>query len=102
MRIIKSATVESYWAKHRDARKPLMDWLLKATAAQWRTIDDVRQTYPHADAVSVASGATVTVFNIKGNAYRLIVAIHYDTGIVFIRDFLTHAQYSKGQWKDQH
>ena len=43
----------------------------------------------------VASGATVTIFNIKGNTYRLITAIHYNTRIVFIRDYMTHAEYSK-------
>ena len=102
MRVIKPITVETYWARHRDAQIPLTQWLTKTSAARWQNIDDVRQTYPHADAVKVASGATVTVFNIKGNAYRLIVAIHYNTQIVFIRDFLTHAEYDKNQWKDWH
>jgi len=40
------------------------------------------------------------VFNIKGNDYRLIVAIRYDTGIIYIKDLLTHADYDKGAWKD--
>ena len=102
MRVIKPSTLQAYWTKHRDTRIPLMQWLVKARAARWQSIDDVRQTYPHADAVQVASGATVTVFNIKGNTYRLIVAIHYNTQIVFIRDFLTHAEYDKNQWKEWH
>ena len=102
MRVIKPATLRGYWGKHRSARRPLEEWLVKAQAARWRSIDDVRKTYPHADAASVASGATVTIFNIKGNAYRLITAIHYNSGIIFIRDFMTHAQYSKSQWKERH
>ena len=102
MRVVKPATLKGYWTKCRAARKPLQEWLVKTQAARWRSIDDVRRTYPHADAATVASGATVTIFNIKGNDYRLITAIHYNTGIVFIRDFMTHAEYSKGQWKERH
>jgi mRNA interferase HigB len=102
MRVIKPATLRAYWQKQRVARRPLEEWLIKAQASRWRSIDDVRKSYPHADATTVASGAMVTIFNIKGNAYRLITAIHYNTGIVFIRDFMTHAQYSKGNWKERH
>jgi len=39
------------------------------------------------------------VFNIKGNAYRLIAEINYQTGRIFLRNVLTHAEYSKGAWK---
>lgn len=102
MWIVHPATLKSFWTKHRNARGPLENWLETARAAQWRSIEDVRRTYPHADAATVASGATVTIFNIKGNDFRLITAIHYNRQIVFIRDFLTHAQYSKNQWKERH
>lgn len=102
MRVIKPATIRGYWARHRDARGPLEGWLATVQAARWRSIDDVRQTYPHADAAQVRSKATVTIFNIKGNAYRLIAAIHYKTGIVFIRDFMTHAEYSRNKWQERH
>jgi mRNA interferase HigB len=102
MRVIKPSTLKSYWAKHRVVKRPLEEWLVKTKAANWRNINEVRKTYPHADAATVASGATVTIFDIKGNAYRLITAIHYNTGIVFIREFLTHAEYSDGQWKERH
>ena len=102
MRVIKPATVAAYWAKHRDAEPALSRWLAITLAADWKSIDDVRRSFPHADAVKTASGATVTVFNIKGNAYRLIVAIHYRRAIVFIRDFMTHSEYSKESWKERH
>ncbi len=42
----------------------------------------------------------MTVFNIRGNRYRLIAAIHYNTQRVYVLRLLTHAQYSKDLWKD--
>ena len=49
----------------------------------------------------MASGSTVTVFNIRGNKYRLLVAIHYNRQRVYVLRLLRHAEYSKGLWKDQ-
>ncbi len=69
--------------------------------AAWRRLPDVRADYPHADAVTVASGRTVTVFNIAGNKYRLIVDLLYGPQIIYVCTVLTHAEYSKGRWKDQ-
>ncbi len=40
-----------------------------------------------------------TVFNIKGNAFRLIAEINYRTGRLYIRHVLTHAAYDRGGWK---
>jgi mRNA interferase HigB len=56
-----------------------------------------RQTFPHADQVTVKSNRTVTVFNIT-NAFRLITAIHYNRQEIFTMRFLTHAEYSKNTW----
>lgn len=59
----------------------------------------MRQQYSHADAVETASG-TRTVFNIKGNDYRLIVGINYRASRIYIKDLLTHAEYDRGRWKE--
>jgi mRNA interferase HigB len=80
--------------RHADLETPLDTWYRSAKKAQWKSLADVRQTYSHADQVG-----KYTVFNIKGNAYRLIVTINYQTGRIFIRDVLTHAEYNKDQWK---
>jgi len=40
------------------------------------------------------------VFNIAGNQYRLITAIHYNVGKVFVLMLLAHAEYGKDRWKD--
>ena len=58
-------------------------------------------TYPNADAVTADSGATMTVFNIGGNKYRLITSIWYRGRQVHIKMVLTHPEYSKDKWKKQ-
>lgn len=89
------------WAiQHVDAGQSLAAWLTNAEAATWRSISEVRRVYPHADAVEVASGRTAVVFNIRGNRYRLITAIHYNRQVLYTLEFLTHAEYSKDRWKD--
>lgn len=102
MRIIKEPTVRLYWLNWPDVEPSLARWLDVARRATWRSIDDVRKDFPHADAAKVASGNTVTVFNIAGNKYRLVAAIHYRFGVVYVRDFMTHARYSKDAWKQRH
>jgi len=50
--------------------------------------------FPHADSVG-----DLTVFNIGGNKYRLIVRIRYDFQLINIRAVFTHKEYDKGDWK---
>lgn len=80
--------------KHGDLGEPLNVWYRVAKKAEWKNLIDVRQVFPATDAVE-----EFTVFNLKGNAYRLITEINYLTGRVFLRHVLTHAEYSKGEWK---
>jgi len=101
MNVIKPARIRDYWTRYRRAKPSLMDWLVKTRAADWRTLVDVRATFPHADGVTVASGRTVVIFNIGGGSYRLITAIHYNRHNVYVLRFLTHADYDKKRWKDE-
>jgi mRNA interferase HigB len=67
----------------------LKAWAAEARKAAWKTTGDIRRRYPSADFLK----GNRVVFNIKGNAYRLVVQIHYNTGAVFIRFTGTHAEY---------
>ena len=101
MRLIKRTTLREYGQRFPKAAKPLETWSRLALAAAWDGLVDARKTFPHADQVRVKSGRIVTVFNIGGNDFRLITAIHYDRGKVFVLNFLTHAEYSRDRWKDR-
>jgi mRNA interferase HigB len=101
MRIITRKRLREFAQRHPDAAEPLQKWYRLFREAEWENLQDVRRVYPHADTVTVASGNTVTVFNICGNKYRLIAAIHYNRQRVYVLLLLRHAEYSKGFWKDR-
>ena len=61
----------------------------------WQNLEEVRQVYREAEAVG-----NFTVFNIKGNRYRLIVDINYVNQTIYYKYFLTHAEYDKDSWKN--
>jgi mRNA interferase HigB len=101
MRIISKRRLREYWSRHPDARSWLENWHKLACAARWKTLEETRRTFPHADTVKVGSGKSVTVFNVRGNRHRMITALHYNTGKVFILKLMPHSEYSKDQWKEQ-
>lgn len=101
MRLIKRTTLREYAERFPKAATPLRNWMRLTLSATWKNLMDTRKTFGHADQVRVKSGRTVIVFNIAGNDFRLITAIHYDRQRVFVLDFLTHAQYSKDAWKNR-
>jgi mRNA interferase HigB len=83
--------------KHADLDRPLDVWYRVAKKAEWKNLRNVKRVFPSAEAVE-----RFTVFNIKGNAYRLITEINYQTRRIFLRHVLTHAECSKGGWKNDY
>lgn len=100
MRVISPKRLQEFWERHPDAAGTLKAWLEVTKKATWRTLAEVRSTYPHADSVKVDSGRTTTVFNLAGNRYRLIAAIHYNTGSVYVLRVFTHVEYDRRPWKE--
>jgi len=99
LRIIKEQFLKDAAPPNSKTGKWLESWRLAVKAAEWRNIGDVRKTYPSADPVKAGSGRSVTIFNVCGNEYRLITAIHYDKQRIYVLQFLTHADYDKNKWK---
>ena len=101
VRLIKRTTLDVYAARHPKAASALRGWARLTLAGDWNSLVETRRTFPHADQVRVRSGRSVTIFNICGNDFRLITAIHYDRRKVFVLNFLPHSEYSRNQWKDR-
>lgn len=97
MIVIGTELVERYFTAHaghkaiKAARSQYDVWLSIASHAQWQTPEDVKRSHPKA---SILKGGR-TVFNIKGNDYRLVAALKYPASVVVIRFFGTHVEYDK-------
>jgi mRNA interferase HigB len=86
--------LKAFWERHASAEMPLRAWYQVASHATWRSLNDVHQTFPSADLVQ-----RLTIFNIGGNAFRLITRVEYQRQEIYIRHVLTHAEYDKEDWK---
>lgn len=91
MRVIAKSTLEAFWTAHADAKQPLLAWHDEAVSAKWATPQDIKRLYASASFV----GENRVVFNIKGNRYRLIVAVAYRYEAVYIKFVGTHAEYDR-------
>ncbi len=90
-RIFAKSTLREYWEKHPDTEQYLKTWFDTAMSSDWKTPNDVKQTYANASILKVGR----IVFNIKGNSYRLIVKFNFEKQWAFIRFIGTHAEYDK-------
>ncbi len=89
MRVIAIKTLKDYWEEFPKAKQALLSWYEEAEAAQWNNPNELKEQYRNASVITQKR----TIFNIHGNAYRLIVDIEFRLKIVFIVWFGTHKQY---------
>jgi mRNA interferase HigB len=90
-RIIAKRVLREFWEKHRDCEQYLKTWYQTANSSDWKSPNDIKQTYANA---SIIANNRV-VFNIKGNDYRLVVKFNYQRQWAFIRFIGTHREYDK-------
>lgn len=90
MRIIAISQLKTFWQKYPDSEQSLLAWIDEVKKANWQTPVDIKGQFRHA---SVLKSRRV-VFNIKGNDYRLVVAVAYRYGALYIKFVGTHKQYA--------
>lgn len=93
MRIIAFRKLRDFFEKpeYADSEISLRAWYHEAKIAQWINSNAVKAQYKNASIV----GDGRVVFNIKGNSYRLVVAIDYEFQMIFVRFIGTHKQYDR-------
>lgn len=95
MHVISYRRFREYSESHADVRDAINNWYKIASSANWSNLVEVQSVFPKAEAVG-----NFTVFNIKGNKYRLIVSIDYEKRLIYIKYILTHAKYDQEEWKN--
>lgn len=94
MHVISRKAVQQFWGRYPDSERPLVRWFKIMQKIDFASFNELPKTFPSADKVG-----DLIVFNLGGNKYRLIAAIHFNRRKVFIRHVLTHPQYDKGALK---
>ena len=95
MHVISKKRLREFWKEHPKSELPLESWYQIACDAEWMSFADLRKLFRTVDKVG-----RYVVFNIGGNKYRLIAAIHFNRGKLFVRHVLTHEEYDEGKWLD--
>jgi mRNA interferase HigB len=89
MRIIAVGQLKKFWGKYPDSEQSFLAWIDEAKNANWKAPLDIKT---HFATASILKSRRV-VFNIKGNDFRLVVAVAYRFGAIYIKFVGTHKQY---------
>jgi mRNA interferase HigB len=90
MRVITRRRLREFWEEHPDSADALRAWEAIMKATTYTKPSEVKEQFGSASML----GENVTVFNICGNRYRLVVTMRYDLERIYIRHVLTHAEYN--------
>lgn len=90
-RIFAKSTLREFWERYPDSEQYLKSWFETAMNSEWETPSDIKKTYANA---SILKNSRM-VFNIKGNAYRLIAKFNFEKQWIFIRFIGTHKEYDQ-------
>jgi len=93
VRVLGTEVLDKASRAHRDLPTSIATWITIARAAKWKSLHEVRQTWRNTDCVKGQ-----TIFNVKGNKYRLLATVNYASQTIVVTDLITHAEYSKMEW----
>ncbi|SAK70751.1 type II toxin-antitoxin system HigB family toxin [Caballeronia ptereochthonis] len=94
MRVISKKVLEEFIDKHPAAKSSLVTWYRLASECHADDLTGLRKTFRTVD----YRPSQYYVFDVGGNNFRVVAAIHFNRQMMFVRDVLTHKQYD--QWTD--
>jgi mRNA interferase HigB len=101
VRVISLKKLRLFWERNPSAKKTLQGWYSSLKLSTGESLMDLKKTHRSVDAFKVKSGTTVYIFNVGGNKYRAVVAIHFNRRICFILRIMTHTEYDRDSWKKE-
>jgi mRNA interferase HigB len=99
MRVISKKRLRDFWETLPAAKASLEQWHKVVSGANWHHFAELRNTFNHADVATTDQGHPVVIFDVGGNKYRIVAALHYDGNICYVLRVLTHKQYDTNRWK---
>lgn len=94
MRVISKKPLRAFWDRHPESKPAIEDWFRKASQLKAPSFPSLCQTFGSADYVD-----GFTIFDVGGNRYRIVAAIHYDKQRLYVRQVMTHAEYGRNYWR---
>lgn len=91
MNLVAVRILREFWDNYPDSEQHLKAWVDEVRQAAWTQPADIKEKYRSA---SILKNRRV-VFNIKGNNYRLVVAVAYRFQAVYVKFIGTHQQYDE-------
>jgi mRNA interferase HigB len=95
MRIISKRSITEIWEKYPDTKPSLIIWEERISKANCLNHSALKKNFAEVDYVPNIYYKHLTVFNIKGNQYRLIVDVFFNSSHIFLKWFGTHADYNR-------
>ena len=86
--MISNKALREFATRQHEASEPLQAWRKLIERSNFDSFAELRRVFNSVDKVG-----NYFVFNIAGNRYRLIAAIHFNTQTLYVRAVLTHAEY---------
>ena len=93
MNVISKDGMKQLTRNHPDCATAAMQWFRIAKRANWQNFEAVRQSINSADLVG-----NLLLFNLRGNAYRLIVRVNFKGQRLYVKALLSHQEYDKKEW----
>ena len=94
MHVVSKSRLAKFWNDHPDSNAPLDGWLRLAQKHDFFNFAELKSVFRSVDQVG-----RLSVFDIGGNKYRLIAAIHFNRQKIFVRAIMRHVDYDKGKWR---
>jgi len=91
MKVVSRKVVDDFIKKHPTGKSSIESWYYEAMNSSWKTSMDIKNRYANASFIE----KNHVIFNIKGNSFRLVTKVAYNSGTVFIKWIGTHSEYNK-------
>ena len=94
MHVISQKRIREALARFPQHEGALLSWYRLVKTGRFEHHAALRNTFRGVDRVGM-----VYVFNVAGNHLRIIAAVHFNRGKIYIRDILTHSEYDEDKWQ---